>query len=154
MECHLDAVLCEPLGELLGVRVEPLTSNNLVADGNDFGTHRQTRLVKCSAGLRLVVGRTGIDVKSHSPSRRRRMLQHLLQDIGNRLDLVIVELHRFRQPRQLLHQLAWRRQQPPQPTNVRMMAMLTFTAVDERRTLESIATPCSVKTRGGVRRPP
>src|SRR6202011_2741709 len=33
-------------------------------------------------------------------------------------------------------------------TNVRMMAMLTWTARELRRTLESIATPCSVKAIG------
>jgi len=39
-------------------------------------------------------------------------------------------------------------------TKVRMIWMLTRTARSLRSTLESIATPCSVKTRGGVRVPP
>lgn len=39
-------------------------------------------------------------------------------------------------------------------TNARMISMLTSIARRLRRTIESIATPCSVKARGGYRRPP
>jgi hypothetical protein len=39
-------------------------------------------------------------------------------------------------------------------TNARMIATLTSTARRLCRTLESIATPCSVNTRGGFRLPP
>src|ERR1035441_7882303 len=40
------------------------------------------------------------------------------------------------------------------PTKARMMATLTSTALSLRNTLESIATPCSVKAYGLCRRPP
>ena len=39
-------------------------------------------------------------------------------------------------------------------TNARMISMLTCTARGLRRTLESMATPCSVKAWGRCRRPP
>jgi hypothetical protein len=39
-------------------------------------------------------------------------------------------------------------------TNVRIIAMLTCTARSLFKTLDSIATPCSVKTKGIVRLPP
>lgn len=39
-------------------------------------------------------------------------------------------------------------------TNARMIEMFTLIAVGLRKTLESIATPCSVKTCGRNRRPP
>src|SRR5581483_355894 len=39
-------------------------------------------------------------------------------------------------------------------TNARMISMFTRTAVGDRSTLESIATPCSVNTRGNFRLPP
>jgi len=39
-------------------------------------------------------------------------------------------------------------------TNARMISMFTCAARGLRRTLESIATPCSVNARGGFRVPP
>lgn len=42
------------------------------------------------------------------------MFHHPLEDVGDRPDLVIMELHRFCEASQLLDQLAWRRQQTPQ----------------------------------------
>ena len=42
------------------------------------------------------------------------MFHHPLQDVGDRPDLVIMELHRFGEASQLLDQLAGRRQQTAQ----------------------------------------
>ena len=43
---HVDAQLGEPLGEPLAIGVEPLAGGELVANGNDFGTHGQNRGVE------------------------------------------------------------------------------------------------------------
>lgn len=95
-------------------------------------------------------------MKSDVSLRRNGLFGHLLQDARDHFDIVIVKLHglvsaSFRICSTRSPGVAIRRRSR---TNARMISMFTRTAVGDLSTLDSMATPCSVKTRGRVRRPP
>ncbi|MGB7845388.1 MAG: hypothetical protein WBL63_07215 [Candidatus Acidiferrum sp.] len=90
-------------------------------------------------------GEKGLRVESYYSFRRDRRLQHLLDSRENSLKSGVVFARHFLD---FSPQFLVGGQQLLKWTNARMMAMLTCTARSLRRTLESIATPCSVKTQG------
>jgi hypothetical protein len=93
-------------------------------------------------------------MKSNASRRRRRLFDHLLQDLGYDPNLVVVQLDGFRKLGELLHEFAGRRHEASHANKRAHDFNFTRTAVGDRNTLESIATPCSVKTQGSFRRPP
>ncbi len=104
----------------------------------------------CASRLMILSGKG----KTDASPRLRGRFHHPLQDLGNRIDSLVVYLDRIGKPCDLLDQLAGLASNRRKRTNARMISMFTRTAVGERNTLESIATPCSVKTQGGFRAPP
>lgn len=87
-------------------------------------------------------------MKPDLPLGLGRLGEHLLENLFNQDDLLVVPLDRFGQLRELLDQFARRGHQAAQADE------RPHDPVLDRSTLESIATPCSVKTQGRVRRPP
>ena len=81
-------------------------------------------------------------------------LHQLVEDLGNGFDLPVVQPNGFASRVNCSTNspgVAIRRRSR---TKMRMISMLTRTAVGERSTLESMATPCSVNAQGSFRWPP
>jgi len=94
--------------------------------------------------------RIGQRVVSHFAARRRPWRHKLTDRIEHDGELPIVLLLQLVQS---AGQFPMRGQDFAQPT-VRMISMFTAAARLLRRTLDNIATPCSVNAHGGVLRPP
>jgi hypothetical protein len=84
-------------------------------------------------------------MKTDPTLRFRWLFDHLLQHLRNNFDLVIVQLNGFSEFRELVDKFAGRRHEQPQPHKRPHNLIFTRTAVGDRSTLESIATPCSGK---------
>jgi hypothetical protein len=86
-------------------------------------------------------------MKSDAALRSYRLFHHLLQHLSNCFNLTVVQLNRFLQFGELLDQVARSRQQLPYANKCAHDLNVNATAVGDLSTLESMATPCSVKTK-------
>ena len=94
------------------------------------------------------------DVKADAAAWFFRLLQHGIEGLDDGLDLLVVQLHGLGQPRELLDQFARRGHQTAKTHEGPHDLDIHPHGGGGRSTLESMATPCSVKTQGSLRRPP